>query len=463
MILAEVDDEYAALSLAMRASRDPDQVFDALLARGQIRVHVSDAARLEALADAATHVSTAGAASIVIADTRAQVAALNATIRDRRVAVGLVSNLLVAGTAAGERLGVGDRVATRRNDTALQVVNRDQWTVTAVHGDGALTVTGAHGQRVLPAAYVREQVELAYASTVHGAQGDTTSTAHVAVGEHTGAAAAYVGMTRGRQANTAHLVADDLEDAREQWVTVFARDRADLGPTHAAHLAQAEADQYARQRPLPAVLEDLRHAWTQEAEAQDRLDRARARQDMLRDIVAISSERDAITPPLHHAYAQARAAADRAAVLLGELEPIVSVHATQLAAALKAEWDRQREPAQHAARVVYQGPGRLGRHRSAVRAGHEDLAAWSATWQPYLPVMPSDPHQVASFAARAHDTHHHHAHLDDYARTTAEHNHPDYLPARQAAHDAREDKDTTWRELRDTTSTTAGRCSSTAP
>ena len=33
-------------------------------------------------------------------------------------------------------------------------------------------------------------------------------------GETTGAAAAYVGMTRGREANTAHLVADCLEDAQ---------------------------------------------------------------------------------------------------------------------------------------------------------------------------------------------------------------------------------------------------------
>ena len=40
----------------MRAGDDPAQVFDALLARGQIRVHASDADRVAALADAATHV-----------------------------------------------------------------------------------------------------------------------------------------------------------------------------------------------------------------------------------------------------------------------------------------------------------------------------------------------------------------------------------------------------------------------
>jgi truncated hemoglobin YjbI len=76
-------------------------------------------------------------------------------------------------------------------------------------------------------------------------QGETVTTAHVVVGEHTGAASAYVGMTRGRETNTAHLVAADINQAREQWLAVFARDRADLGPAHAAEQAAAEAARYA--------------------------------------------------------------------------------------------------------------------------------------------------------------------------------------------------------------------------
>ena len=60
----------------------------------------------------------------------------------------------------------------------------------------------------------REHVELAYATTAYGAQGATVPTAHVLIGEHTGGASAYVGMTRGRERNVAHLVADTTEDAR---------------------------------------------------------------------------------------------------------------------------------------------------------------------------------------------------------------------------------------------------------
>ena len=61
-------------------------------------------------------------------------------------------------------------------------------------------------------------------------------------------------MTRGREANTAHLVAENLDDARRQWVDVFGRDRADLGPAHARRQAVDAIDRYgpdARRRTAP--------------------------------------------------------------------------------------------------------------------------------------------------------------------------------------------------------------------
>jgi len=54
-------------------------------------------------------------------------------------------------------------------------------------------------------------------------------------------------MTRGRHHNTAHLVADTLDDARTQWLAVFSRDRADLGPAHAADTALEAIDRYGTQ------------------------------------------------------------------------------------------------------------------------------------------------------------------------------------------------------------------------
>jgi exodeoxyribonuclease V alpha subunit len=450
--VTERDDDYAALTLAMRTGDDPASVFDALLERGQIHVYDSDADRLAALADTAADANTGASTTVVVADTREQVAALNAAIRDRLAAAGhvCVAGSAVISTVAGECIGAGDRVSTRRNDTELGVANRDQWTVTAVHADGGITVAGEHGERTLPPNYVRAHVQLAYASTIHGAQGDTTGVAHVVVGEHTGAAAAYVAMTRGRENNTAHLVADDLDHAREQWVAVFGRDRADLGPAHAAQRAAQEADRYDRLRPLDDVLDELRHAWTIEANAEARLADARQRRDLLRDIVAISEQRDALIPTLRRAHDDARVAADSTAARLRLLEPVVAAHAADLAAALKSDWDAQRQPARDAAQTIRHGSGRLGQRRAAVRDAREDLEHWAQAWQPYLTAMPADIDQVINFAAWFDDTPRHHAALEACARTAAEQAHPDFFVAQQEARRASKAKSTTWRELRET-------------
>ena len=241
------DPAYAELSLLMRTGQQPGEVFDDLLARGEIVVHRSEVERLAAL-------STAD--GLIVADTREQVSALNAAIRDHRLAPALTPGLTAeVATKAGERVGIGDRIATRRNDRNLGVANRDTWTITALDTDGGLTVAGRNGQRSLPAAYVREHVELAYATTIHGAQGETVDQAHLLLGETTGAAATYVAMTRGRHHNTAHLVAETLEDAREHWIETFDRDRADLGPRHAAQTAVEAIDRYGptapRRHPVP--------------------------------------------------------------------------------------------------------------------------------------------------------------------------------------------------------------------
>ncbi|QYJ05241.1 relaxase domain-containing protein [Nocardioides panacisoli] len=249
------DVEYAELSLLMRAGEQSGEVFDALVARGEVVVHGSEVERTAALAQTDD--------ALVIADTREQVSDLNAAIRDHRNGTsertgerfGERNGERSVATARGEQVGAGDRVATRRNDRDLAVANRDTWTVTAVEADGALTIDGTNGVRRLPASYVQQHVELAYTTTVHGAQGETVDTAHFAVGEATTAAAAYVALTRGRTHNVAHLVADTHDDARQQWVEMFSRDRADLGPAHAAERAADDIEQYGPNAPSPVGLQ----------------------------------------------------------------------------------------------------------------------------------------------------------------------------------------------------------------
>jgi ATP-dependent exoDNAse (exonuclease V) alpha subunit len=235
------DPAYAGLSLLMRTGERAGEVFDALLERGEVVVHASEVERTAALAAIGADGAEDGD-QLVITDTRDHVSELNATIRDRRHPVGEQSAELT--TRRGERIGLGDRVATRRNDRDLAVANRDTWTVAAVGDDGSLLVTGHAGRRTLPASYVNEHVELAFTTTAYGAQGETVDSAHLALGETTGAASAYVGMTRGRHRNVAHIVAESADDARSQWVDVFNRDRADLGPRHAAERAADDIDWY---------------------------------------------------------------------------------------------------------------------------------------------------------------------------------------------------------------------------
>lgn len=244
------DPNYAALSLKMRRGDNPASVFDELHRRGQIVVHPSDIERDAALA-------VAGASGdLVVADTREQVAALNAAIRNQRHDLPESDGVLV--TARGEQIGFGDRVATRRNDADLGVANRQTWTVTSIGDDGSLTLRSKGRDRAIPAEYAARFVELAYATTIHGAQGETVDRAHVAIGETTGAAAAYVAMTRGRHGNTAHLVADNIDDARKQWVEVSGRDRADLGPAHAKRQALDAVDRYGSRKRRQPVQETRR-------------------------------------------------------------------------------------------------------------------------------------------------------------------------------------------------------------
>lgn len=234
------DPRYADLSLRMRTGAGPEEVFDELLARREIVIHASDVERTRRLADEAS------VGKLVVADTREHVARINTFAHQIRKATGEVEEQLL--TAAGERIGVGDTIATRRNDRDADVANRELWTVLACDR-GALTVRGEAGTRVLPLEYVRRDVELAYATTAYGAQGATVAESHVLVGEHSGAASAYVGMTRGRTRNVAHLVAASVEDARKQWCDVFARDRADLGPAHAREAAAEAVDRYGPVKP----------------------------------------------------------------------------------------------------------------------------------------------------------------------------------------------------------------------
>jgi len=407
------DVDYADLSLRMRAGEDPGGVFDRLAERGQVALYPDEATRLAAVAEAAARARAGGEPTTVAVVTREQAGELNAAIRDRLVAAGLVDDTLTATAAGGQQVGVGDLVATRRNDRGADVANRDTWTVTAVDADGGLSVAGPAGPRTLTAAYVAGHVELAYASTVHGVQGDTAHAGHLLLDEHTGAAGAYVGMTRGRTANTAHLIADTLPDARAQWIDTAGRGRADLGLDAARQAAQRAAAPYT---PTPAptahadddvrlagLLDGLRAAWTKQAQAQGLLERLRPRlAHATTDTTRRQHTELALAPLRQHAEAS-RAAAETAGRAAEESQHVLTGRAAQIAAVLHADWTADRPAAAEAARIVQADPGRLGRllHRRDIVEAKARLAQWASKWQPIHPDLPpsGDLAAVAAYAA----------------------------------------------------------------
>src|SRR5699024_8328561 len=109
--------------------------------------------------------------------------------------------------------------------------------VIQVHSDGGLILAGEDQRHHhINANYVHEHLHLGYAVTDYGNQGTTVDHGSVLLESSMSGGGVYVGATRGREDNTIHIVADDLEDAKAQLITTLSRDRADRG------LHQARAD-----------------------------------------------------------------------------------------------------------------------------------------------------------------------------------------------------------------------------
>jgi hypothetical protein len=232
------DPTYASLTIQMRDGTDPGGVFDQLAALGLVRIHPDGDAMEEQIA-----AETRPGEAVTVA-TNDQATVLNGRIHTIRVHHGQVDDTATVTGADGLSIGAGDLIQTRRNDSRLGVANRQTWTVQHVADDGTVhayqTGSGRHRPRtvVLPAHYVAEHTHLAYAATAYGVQGATVAGSHTVLSDQTSAASVYVGMTRGRTVNLLHVVAEDLADARQQFVAATGRDRADRGLDHATTTAR---------------------------------------------------------------------------------------------------------------------------------------------------------------------------------------------------------------------------------
>ena len=151
---------------------------------------------------------------LLLAGANAEAADLSRRVQAKLAQIGSVGPPQ-APLADSNHAGVGDLIRARLNTgidaSGRQLTNRDTLKITAFRGPDAevrrqrLDGTWTGTFRV-PRTYLAANAELAYAGNVHVAQGRTVDTAHLLVTDSLSRQALYVGMTRGRQANTAHVV-----------------------------------------------------------------------------------------------------------------------------------------------------------------------------------------------------------------------------------------------------------------
>jgi hypothetical protein len=174
----------------------------------------------------------AGKHSLLSVNSNDQAARLSAKLRTELIRLDLVEETSsVPVGVQGNYAGRGDLVQARRIARNLAgyegnqagPINRQQYRVLSTRDDGGLVVAPVLGRDpegnaqlgetlTLPGSYVREHIELGYASTEYSIQGVTVTSTHNLTTPHTSRAAFYVAMTRGAQANTAHIATHTVPD-----------------------------------------------------------------------------------------------------------------------------------------------------------------------------------------------------------------------------------------------------------
>ena len=159
--------------------------------------------------------------------------------------------------ADGNQAHPGDLIRARLNSEidagGQKLTNRDTLKITAIRGPGAEVrrqkPDGTWTEPFwVPRTYLTASAELGYAGNVHVAQGRTVDTAHLLATESLSRQALYVGMSRGREANTAHVVTGSTappgrqsyqQSTPESVLTgVMQRDAAELSATEAIRQSQ---------------------------------------------------------------------------------------------------------------------------------------------------------------------------------------------------------------------------------
>ena len=158
-------------------ARQPKAALDAYTAHGRVTVaDTAAAARAAMVADWYQAHNTTGAAAVMYALRRADIAELNALARDALRADGQLAGPTITvdrpDRSGSLEFAMGDRIVCRRNDRRLGLTNRTAGTVTAIDPEHRSVVID--NTVVIPASYLDAgHLDHSYAMTVHKSQGAT--------------------------------------------------------------------------------------------------------------------------------------------------------------------------------------------------------------------------------------------------------------------------------------------------
>jgi Ti-type conjugative transfer relaxase TraA len=223
-----------------------------------------------------------GQSRVILAYTRADVAALNELARERLRAAGELGAEHQVATERGARaFAAGDRLMFLKNERGLgagpvgvggvAVKNGSLGTVLAVEaqgerltvrldGPGSTAGAGPEGKDSRPVvtfcARDYGHVDHGYAATIHKAQGVTVDRAHVLASSYMDRHAAYVALTRHRDGVSLHYGREEFADS-QQLARTLSRERLkdtsldyDAGPSGAECAGEELTRRYAERRGL---------------------------------------------------------------------------------------------------------------------------------------------------------------------------------------------------------------------
>jgi conjugative relaxase-like TrwC/TraI family protein len=273
----------------------------------RVTVSVDPEARREAIVSDWWQSFEAGEDALMIARTNSEVAELNARAREEMKAAGRLGAEEIE--VGGARFAAGDQIATRINDHAAQIYNRERWRVAEVDaGSGRMWLDGidTRGRVSVDAGYLgrlRERdggpaIEHAYAATVYQAQGATVDKGFVVADPSMDRQDLYVAVSRSREETRIYATPELQRFERDEFAPadLFLRD----GLEHIAAAAERDGAQVAafdmalrerfEQMPSPEVAGAVRELHSEaSAEARNEARRQQLEEQIGRDEKLLAS------------------------------------------------------------------------------------------------------------------------------------------------------------------------------